>query len=96
MFLGGKLPKCLGFDYGPIPIQGTGATIVQGGIFQNHGRVSSFCPSWRFIADLKEDHCYTVLAGGVSDRRFSKYYTSDVEKWLNFQYKKILINDPQN
>ena len=91
MFLGEKLPKFLGLNYGPIPVQGTGATIVQGGIFQNHGRISSFCPSWRFISDLGSNNCYTVLAGGVSDRPFSKYYVSDVQRWLNFEYKKMSL-----
>ncbi len=84
----GKLPNFLGFDYGPISIEGSRATIVQGALYESHGRISTFCPSMRFITDLAERKSYTVLAGGVSDRRFSKFYTSEIQDWLNFKYKE--------
>ncbi|WP_417335095.1 penicillin acylase family protein [Halobacteriovorax marinus] len=83
----GKLPSFLGFDYGPISIEGSRATIVQGALYESHGRISTFCPSMRFVTDLSTRESHTVLAGGVSDRRFSKLYTSEIEDWLNFRYK---------
>ena len=88
----GKLPGFLGFDYGPIVIEGSRATIVQGALYEAHGRVSTFCPSMRFVCDLGKDYSYTVLAGGISDRRFSKYYTNEIENWLNFKYKKVSLS----
>jgi len=89
IFFDGKLPKILGFDYGPINLEGSRATIVQGAVFTSHGRNSSFCPSWRFITDMNSKWAYSILAGGVSDRRFSKLYKSEVKEWLEFKYKKI-------
>ncbi|EQC49495.1 penicillin amidase [Bacteriovorax sp. BSW11_IV] len=91
IFFDGKLPKFLGFDYGPIQIEGNRATIVQGALYRAHGRLSSFCPSWRYITDMGNDKTYSILAGGISDRRFSKWYTTDIEKWLNFEYKEISL-----
>lgn len=85
----GNLPKFLGFDYGPISIEGSRATIVQGALYTAHDRVLTFCPSYRFITDMGTRTAYTVLAGGVSDRRFNKLYTSDVERWLNYEYKEL-------
>ena len=88
----GKLPNFLGFDYGPIVIEGCRATIVQGALYEAHGRISTFCPSMRFVTDLRERKSYTVLAGGVTDRRFSNLYTNEVEMWLNFEYKEVNLS----
>lgn len=89
IFFDGKLPGILGLDHGPIPIVGNRATIVQGGLFKAHGRETTFCPSYRFICDLGENGAYTILAGGVSGNRFSRYYKSELDDWLNFRYKKV-------
>jgi len=89
LFFDGKLPSFLGFDYGPISLEGNRATIVQGALYESHGRTLTFCPSFRYITDMGIDETHTVLAGGVRDRRFSKYYTSDVENWLNYRYKTL-------
>lgn len=88
----GKLPSFMGFDYGPIVIEGCRATIVQGALYEAHGRISTFCPSMRFVTDLGERKSYTVLAGGVTDRRFSNLYTNEVEMWLNFEYKEVNLS----
>ncbi|MBT3584701.1 MAG: penicillin acylase family protein [Halobacteriovoraceae bacterium] len=95
LFFDGLLPNFLGFDHGPITLQGNRATIVQGAIYEAHGRVSTFCPSYRFISDLGTNRAYTVLAGGVTDRRFSPWYRSDIEKWLKFQYKTLAADSNQ-
>jgi penicillin amidase len=89
IFFDGRLPKWLGFDFGPIQVQGNRATIVQGGIFTAHNRQTTFTPSWRFITDLGEDSALTVLAGGPSGRRFSRWYTTDVKRWLSGAYKVL-------
>ena len=86
---GGKLPKFLGFDRGPITIVGNLATPHQGQIFQSAGRLTTFAPSYRLVIDLGTDEIHTTLAGGPSDRRFSKWYCSDLENWVAGKYKQI-------
>ena len=88
----GKLPRVFGFDRGPIPIRGGRATVHQGQIYRSAGRNTSFVPSFRMILDLGEDAAHTNLAGGPSDRRFSKWYNSDTQNWLNRTYKKLQPN----
>jgi penicillin amidase len=82
MFFGGKLPRFLGFDPGPIPIRGGRATPHQGQIYVSGGRLTSFAPSLRFVADMSTPELHTAICGGPSDRRFSKLYKSGVEGWL--------------
>ena len=85
----GKLPKFFGFDRGPITIIGSLATPHQGQIFESAGRQTTFAPSFRMVTDLSTDEIYTNMAGGPSDRRFSKWYCSDLENWIAGRYKKI-------
>lgn len=82
MFFGGKLPRFLGFDPGPIPIRGGRATPHQGQIYVSGGRLTSFTPSLRFVADMSAPELHTAICGGPSDRRFSRYYKSGVAGWL--------------
>ena len=89
LLFGGQLPKFLGFDYGPIQLPGCRATIPQGQIFNNAGRLTTFSPTYRFIADLATDEIHTNLAGGPTDRRFSKWYVSDLQNWYEGQYKVL-------
>lgn len=89
----GKLPKFLGFDRGPLTIIGSLATPHQGQIFESAGRQTSFAPSFRMVTDLSEHHMHTNLAGGPSDRRFSKWYCSDLDRWKSGKYKKLSAND---
>jgi penicillin amidase len=89
ILFGGKLPSFLGFDRGPITGVGGRATIHQGQIYRSGGRVTTFMPSYRFVTGLEEDTYFSNLAGGPSDRRFSKWYCSDLENWLSYKYKKI-------
>jgi penicillin G amidase len=85
----GKLPRWLGFDRGPITIIGNRATPHQGQIFESAGRKTSFAPSFRMVIDLATDEAHTALAGGPSDRRFSKWYCSDLFNWIHGKYKKL-------
>jgi len=89
MLLGGKLPKFAGFDKGPFPLRGGRATIHQGQVYRSAGRDTSFAPSFRLITDMGERTVHSNLAGGVSDRRFSKQYCNDFENWMNGIYKKL-------
>jgi penicillin amidase len=89
LLFGGKLPPLLGFDRGPVEVVGGRATVVQGQVLTLAGRESSFCPSWRFVADLATDAAETALAGGPSDRRFSRWYATDVPRWLAFERKTL-------
>jgi penicillin amidase len=87
VFFDGRLPRWLGFDHGPVELPGNRATVVQGGVFNSHNRQTTFTPSWRFITDLGEDRALTALAGGPSGRRFSKWYKTDIKRWLGGDYK---------
>jgi penicillin amidase len=89
IFFDGALPSFLGFDKGPYNIEGNRATIVQGAVYKAHGRETTFCPSYRFISDLGSLKAETALAGGPSDRRFSKWYSNDLDNWYNFKYKTL-------
>ena len=89
IFFDGTLPSFLGFDKGPYGIEGNRATIVQGAVYRAHGRVMTFCPSFRFISDFATTEAHTALAGGASDKRFSKFYSNDLENWYNFNYKVL-------
>ena len=89
LILGEKLPGVAGFDRGPIPLRGGRATPHQGQIFRSAGRATSFTPSYRMVTDLATDEVQTNLAGGPSDRRFSRWYCSDLENWLNGKYKTL-------
>jgi penicillin amidase len=93
IFFGGKLPRWLGFDHGPIELAGNRATVVQGGIFSSHNRHTTFAPSWRMVTDLGRDDAHTVLAGGPTGSRFSRYRLSDLPRWLRGEYKVLKGRD---
>ncbi|MBT3187763.1 MAG: penicillin acylase family protein [Anaerolineae bacterium] len=93
MLFGGTLPAFLGFDRGPITGVGGRATINQGQIYQSAGRTTTFFPSLRMAMDLVNEKLYSNLAGGPSDNRFSKWYVSDLENWLNYRYKVTKVGD---
>ncbi len=89
LLFGGRLPKFLGFDHGPVALRGGRATPHQGQIFRAANRDSSFTPSFRFVTDLETNEIHSNLAGGPSDRRFSKWYVSDLDNWVSGKYKKL-------
>jgi penicillin amidase len=89
ILFGGKLPRALGFDRGPITLRGGRATPHQGQVYRSAGRDTSFAPSIRLIVDFGEEGMRTNLVGGPSDRRFSKWYCSDLGKWLEGRYKVL-------
>lgn len=89
IFFGGRLPKWLGFDHGPIELEGNRATVVQAQLFTAYGRASSFGVSWRFISDMGEDEARTIVPGGPSGRRLSRWYRSEIDRWLRGEYKVL-------
>jgi penicillin G amidase len=91
----GKLPKFLGFDRGPITITGSLATPSQGQVYESAGRQTTFAPSIRMVVDLATDEITTNIAGGPSDRRFSKWYCSDLDNWISGKYKIIAADAEQ-
>ncbi|MHB8893681.1 MAG: penicillin acylase family protein [Candidatus Geothermincolia bacterium] len=90
LMFAGRLPKFLGFDYGPIEIIGNRATIPQGQIFITQGgRQGTFSPAFKFVTDFAEDCIHSVTAGGPSDRRFSRWYTSGIADWIAGRYRAM-------
>ncbi len=89
LLFGRKLPPVLGFDRGPFEVVGGRATVAQGQLLSLAGRESAFCPSWRFVTDLATDVSETALAGGPSDRRFSRWYATDLSRWRAFERKAL-------
>ena len=76
--------RFLGFNCGPIPLQGDTSTICQGSIDAD-GKVVG--PSLRFIVDFAAERAYTVIPGGPSGRRLSRLYTSEFGSWRSGRYK---------
>ncbi len=93
MVVGGRLPRWLGFDVGPLPLRGTRATVHQGQIFTAGGRRVVVAASYRMIADLAERTLRTALPGGPSERRLSRWYTSEVSGWLHGRTKAVSPDD---
>jgi len=89
LLFGGKLPRFLGFDRGPLPLPGGRATLHQGQVYTDGTRVTTFAPSYRFVADLAEDGAQSCLCGGPSDRRFSPRYASELEDWAAGRLKPL-------
>jgi penicillin amidase len=92
ILFGGKLPGFLGFDKGPFEIPGGRATVHQGQVYKAAGRQTSFAPSVRVVVDMATDELHSSLAGGPSDRRFSKWYCSGMPGWLDFKLKMTKLD----
>ncbi len=88
LLFGGKLPLWLGFDR-PLELPGNRSTVHQGQIYRGGGRETSFGPALRLVTDLATDEVQTTLAGGPSDRRFSKWYTTGIADWIQGRYKTL-------
>ena len=84
-----RVGRLLGFDSKRIPMPGCHATPFQGHVFQTATREQTFAPSYHFVADLSTDEAWTNLPGGPSESRFSKFYLSDMARWVNGEYKKL-------
>ena len=89
MLFGGRIPSFLGFDYRPKAIPGGREALYAIKVHTDQKREIVQGPSFRMIADLGTDEVLTNLPGGPSDRRFSKWYKSDIENSLNGVYKAL-------
>ena len=92
----GKLPKIFGFDAGPIQLNGNRATVDTFQIYKEGKRQIVTSASYRFITDMAEHAMYSALAGGVSEKKRSSYYVSDVELWKQGKCKKLLFDPHSN
>jgi len=81
------------FDRGPITINDSLATPHQGQIFESGGRQITFSPSFRMIVDMATDEIHTNMAGGPSDRKFSKWYCSDLKNLETGIYKRVSMEE---
>ena len=88
LLLGKKLPRMFGFDRGPITLSGSRSTVHQGQIHRGP-RPHAVAPSIRVIADFVGETIQTSLPGGVSDRRFSRWYADEIGAWLRGEYKTV-------
>jgi penicillin amidase len=91
VLLGGRLPSWLGLDLGPFELPGARATVRQGQTFNAYGRRVAVAASLRFVTDFGEHAAYTALAGGPSDRRWSRWYRSDVARWRVGGLKRLSL-----
>ena len=93
VFFAGTLPKLLGFDYGPVELEGSRGSVVQCAVYRSGGRQTSFAPSWRYVTDMGQPEVHTVLPGGPSGRRTSSLYTEGIEDWLAYRYKTLSLHE---
>jgi penicillin amidase len=93
MLLGGKLPTSFGFDISGIQMPGGRATPHQGQKYTSGGRETTFAPGVRLVADMGDNLLRTTISGGPSDRRFSPWYASGLEKWLAGKFEVRPIQD---
>ncbi|MBW3599551.1 MAG: penicillin acylase family protein [Planctomycetes bacterium] len=84
-----RVGHILGFNSGKHPMPGCHATPFQGHVVQTATRETTFAPSYHFVTDLGTDEAWTNLPGGPSESRFSRYYKSDVPRWLTGDYKRL-------
>ncbi len=95
LLFGGKVPALFGFDRGPVSMAGGRATIHQVQTVRSVHRATTIVPSFRMVADMAADDIHTTLAGGPSDRRFSRWYCSDLADWVSGRYKVISPDEAQ-
>lgn len=76
-----------------IQLPGGRATIQQGQIYRNAKRETTFAPAYHFITDLATEEAHTNLAGGPAECPASKWYSSDLKRWLEGCYKVLRATD---
>ncbi len=86
-----RVGRMLGYRSRRYPMRGNHATVFQGHVLQTATREFTFAPSYHFVTDLSRDEAWTNLPGGPSESRFSRYYRSDVPRWLAGEYKRLAV-----
>jgi len=90
LLFGDKVPSFFGLDFGPVELPGNRATVTQGQIFRSGGRLTTFSPSCRIIADMSDTRLLTNTTGGNCDRPFTRWYKNNMEGWLKGEYKLLI------
>ncbi len=83
----GSLLAHLGFDYGPAALPGGSGCINVGLLSGSPFGRTAVGPAYRQIADMSSNDLYTNMPGGPSDRRFSRWYSSEFKNWFRGEYK---------
>jgi penicillin amidase len=81
--------RLLGFRTAEFPLRGCHATPFQGHLLMTAKRESTFAPSYHLVTDMGTDEAWTNLPGGPSESRFSKWYKTDIQRWIDGQYKRM-------
>lgn len=90
LLLGGLLPDALGFDEPNQALPGSRATVNQGQLFEDStGRVHTFAPSWRMVAESGRKSVSSAIPGGPSGRPWSRFYKSELEGFKRCQAKEV-------
>lgn len=89
-FSAGRVGRLLGFRSTKIPMRGCHATLFQGHLLATATRESTFAPSYHMVTDLGTDEAWTNLPGGPSENRFSKWYNTDIQRWMDGDYKQLV------
>ena len=70
-------------------MRGCHATPFQGHLLRAAKRETTFAPSYHFVTDLAAQEAWTNLPGGPSESWFSRWYKSDIPRWLAGEYKRL-------
>ena len=81
--------RLLGFHSSKKAMPGCQATVFQGHLLASATRESSFAPSYHFVTDMGTNEAWTNLPGGASESRFSKWYRTDLDRWLAGEYRRL-------
>jgi penicillin amidase len=81
--------RFLGFRTAQMALRGCHATPFQGHLLMTATRESTFAPSYHFVTDFAAHEAWTNLPGGPSESRFSKWYKTDIARWIKGKYKSL-------
>lgn len=81
--------RALGMNTAEYPMRGCHATPFQGHLLRAATRETTFAPSYHFVTDLGTNEAWTNLPGGPQESWFSRWYRSDIPRWLAGEYKSL-------
>ena len=83
-----------GFQSSRTAMPGCHATPFQGHLKATARRESTFAPSYHLVADMSTDAAWTNLPGGPSENHLSRWYQSDVSRWIEGKLKPLFGQPP--
>ncbi|HET6881158.1 MAG TPA: penicillin acylase family protein, partial [Pirellulales bacterium] len=83
--------RALGMHTQEYPMRGCHATPFQGHLLRAARRETTFAPSYHFVTDLGTNEAWTNLPGGPQESWFSRWYRSDIPRWLAGEYKRLSL-----